>query len=397
MANSKLYIFNPENDLALAYGRENYTAPPFAAKLRNDLQMLPVWYASGEGADYVYSTREGNAQWLSEMSELFGINVGLITDGKLANYHGDFSVWGWSADMRKRLLDRGVEVQQLPSVEQITRLRELSHRSISITFHKRIGELMGGEVLAPVPVELTSLEEVVEFASRYPACYIKAPWSSSGRGVYRVLERESMDFRRWCSGIIARQGSIMCEVPLENLGDFAMEFYCEGGVSRFVGYSLFKNSKQSAFDYGYVTSQVRLRDKLLAIIPDDMLLTKLEGVVNMVVAETIAPHYTGYLGVDMMVYNDNGVKRINPAVEINLRSTMGVLTTVIGERYISANSEGIYRMEYHRDNLKAYARRLEQEFPLVVEDGRIRSGVLMLTPIYTDTAYCAYIKVLETL
>ena len=40
-----IFIFNPENDLALANGGPNYTAPPFAQQLRRDLQLLPAWYA----------------------------------------------------------------------------------------------------------------------------------------------------------------------------------------------------------------------------------------------------------------------------------------------------------------------------------------------------------------
>ena len=31
-----LYVFNPENDLALADGSWNYTAPKYAKKIRND-------------------------------------------------------------------------------------------------------------------------------------------------------------------------------------------------------------------------------------------------------------------------------------------------------------------------------------------------------------------------
>ncbi|MFI3240270.1 MAG: hypothetical protein R3Y22_06750 [Bacteroidales bacterium] len=395
----QLYIFNPENDLALAYGGENYTAPPLATKLRNDLQMLPLWYASGDGVN-IYSTQSDNQEWLNNISKLFNLKATLLTDKSLANFNGDINVWGWSADMRKRLIDRGVNVNQLPKPEYIAKLRELSHRSISITFHKRITELIGYE-LAPIPIEVTTLDDVIAFAMQHPSCYIKAPWSSSGRGIYRALDIDANDFKQWSSGIISRQGSVMCEIPLDNLGDFAMEFYCQDGVSRFVGYSLFQNSVHSAFDFGYLSSPQSIKLKLLELFPNKELLSKLEQVVNDVVTETIAPHYTGYVGVDMMVYSDNGIKRINPAIEINLRTTMGVITTVIGEKLIAKGSEGIYKMEYHNDSkqntLKDYASKLTADFPLVIEDNRIKSGVLFLTPIYADANYCAYIKVLETL
>ena len=41
----RIYLFNPDNDLALAHGGGHYIAPPFAQKMQNDLCALPMWYA----------------------------------------------------------------------------------------------------------------------------------------------------------------------------------------------------------------------------------------------------------------------------------------------------------------------------------------------------------------
>ena len=43
-----MYIFNPENDLALANFSPHFTASASALKMRRDLAMLPVWYAPNE-------------------------------------------------------------------------------------------------------------------------------------------------------------------------------------------------------------------------------------------------------------------------------------------------------------------------------------------------------------
>ena len=43
---SVLYLFNPENDLALANGGKNYTPPPLARTIARDLSTLPLWYAT---------------------------------------------------------------------------------------------------------------------------------------------------------------------------------------------------------------------------------------------------------------------------------------------------------------------------------------------------------------
>ena len=51
----KLFVFNPENDLALANNQWNFIAPASARKMRLDLEMLPVWWTSE--TDWVWVTR----------------------------------------------------------------------------------------------------------------------------------------------------------------------------------------------------------------------------------------------------------------------------------------------------------------------------------------------------
>ena len=46
----EIYIFNPDADLALADGGENYIAPASARLMARDLALLPLWYAeAGSG------------------------------------------------------------------------------------------------------------------------------------------------------------------------------------------------------------------------------------------------------------------------------------------------------------------------------------------------------------
>ena len=41
----KLYVFNPDTDMALANNEENYIAPASARRMAQDLALLPIWYA----------------------------------------------------------------------------------------------------------------------------------------------------------------------------------------------------------------------------------------------------------------------------------------------------------------------------------------------------------------
>ena len=48
-----LYLFNPENDLAIAFGGENYTPPPAAQLIGKELSALPLWYADDDTTIYI--------------------------------------------------------------------------------------------------------------------------------------------------------------------------------------------------------------------------------------------------------------------------------------------------------------------------------------------------------
>ena len=64
----KLYVFNPDADMALADGKENYIAPASARLMARDLALLPLWYA-GVG-DGVLAPSAYNEAFLQRMSDL---------------------------------------------------------------------------------------------------------------------------------------------------------------------------------------------------------------------------------------------------------------------------------------------------------------------------------------
>lgn len=379
-----LYIFNPENDLALAYGEEGYTAPPAARQLRRDLQMLPVWFCEA-GSTVLSQCCEEDAAWLGGISDSFGIDTRCIAINHLQNHTYGYRPWGWSRDLRRRLLNECVPAGQLPTVEQIDRWRELSHRRIS----RRLLRWVSKRVSAPMPElphEAHSVAEVREYEHLHPRCYIKAPWSSSGHGVYRVLEPESRNFAIWTQGVINRQGSIMCEPALEAVQDFAMEYFCRGGEALTVGYSVFGNDAHSAFSSGIVADEATLRGMIVEKLGDGQLLDAVREAVRQFVESEIAPCYEGYLGVDMMVYaTEKGEIRLNPCIELNLRATMGVVTAIFASRYLAPGVRGRFVVEQ--------CGACHAGEPAVIADGRLRGGTLLLTPGYADSRYRARITV----
>lgn len=118
-----LHIFNPENDLALASGLDYYTAPPMAAKLGLDLQMLPAWWAD-DGDRILALPSPQNAQWAEHIHDVFGINIDLIDKNHLQNHTFRYRPWGWNLSLRNQLLSCCVPEEQLPQRADIKNWRE---------------------------------------------------------------------------------------------------------------------------------------------------------------------------------------------------------------------------------------------------------------------------------
>ena len=107
--------------------------------------------------------------------------------------------------------------------------------------------------------------------------------------------------------------------------------------------------------------------------------------------------YTGYLGVDMLVYRrkTNGEFAIHPCIEVNMRYTMGMVALRISQKYLAPNARGDMRITYTNKPGEAYEQHcfMKKAYPLEMKDGKIREGYISLCPVTRETKYRAYILV----
>ena len=394
-----LHIFNPDNDLALASGLDYYTAPPMAAKLGLDLQMLPAWWAD-DGDSILALPSPQNAQWAEHLHDIFGINIDLIDKNHLQNHTFCYRPWGWNLSLRNQLLSCSVPEEHLPQRAEIKNWRELSHRRVTIRIHRRISQLLGSQPY-PTPQEFFSLRDVERFSLEHPRCFLKAPWSSSGKGIFRPTGTDNLTFSYWANGILQRQGSIIAEEAMNKTMDFAMEFRCAERKAEFIGYSIYSNNLHNAFNYGLVANEDVLHQKLCDEIGKNgnEQINRIKAALITTLNEVVAPYYDGFLGIDMLVFlDDSEQKHINPCVEMNLRCTMGVVTSIVGKRFFHPHSIGRYHVEFRKApfDISAYMQQKISEQPPIVEtiNGllKIKSGTILMAPVYPDSRYCAYIE-----
>lgn len=361
-----LHYFNPENDLALAAGTPHYTPPVAALSLGKAGAYLPMWIAGSDGR-YIVSPADND--WIEQCRDTFGITASPFTSADIIN---GCRPWGWSGHVRQHFLDMGIPVTALPSPAEIDRLRQLSHRRLTIKLHNRLSALLPYQ-LPPVPMETDKVADIAAMLDNGEHLFLKSPWSGSGRGILDTAAEPVRQLLRQCTGVIKRQGSIMIEKALDKTLDFAMLFKAEGGKVRFVDYSLFFNDSHDSYAGNLLMNTDDMKEILAVHVPREHIGATAEAL-EQVLTETIGNAYCGYLGIDMMIYNSGSHKSIAPCVEVNLRSTMGVVAHLWRERHLNESSKGIMRIT-PRD-----AACHPSGNNMIIENKRLVSGTVSLSP-----------------
>ena len=357
-----LHIFNPEHDIALAANLSNFTAPHAGRQLRNDLGFLPALWAQEGDRVLVQHEESALKAYRRVCHRLVKLGVSLITNyefqiPKFTTHSSEIVIrnseltsiqpWGWDRAIRRELERNGVPVSLLPTAEQIEQIRQLSHRRTSA----QLLPLLQMEGTVGEAFECTTIEQVEELHRRYGRLVLKAPWSSSGRGVRfcdaeRLNEKGEMRNEKWARNVIASQGSIMAEPYYNKVRDFGMEFEADAeGHIRYLGLSLF-HTVNGAYVGNILATESVKREMISRYIPVSLL----DLVKQRIIERLNLDGYVGPFGIDMMIVKHHPSSllptpspsrtggelhqtssilhhpsslSLHPCVEINLRRTMG--------------------------------------------------------------------------
>lgn len=323
-----LHIFNPEHDIALAANLSNFTAPHAGRQLRHDLGYLPAIWADDEDYVLVEHVEDAQRDFAGVMHRPFDRFVNKHQLAKLGITHVE--PWGWDLALRSFLLRYGVEA--VPTEEEIGVIRDLSHRKYAVDllreleFEGTTGRSWLDDTVIEVQQALRNHHQIV----------VKAPWSSSGRGI-RFIDNELNGYQqRWIQNVIASQGSIVIETYCHKVKDFGMEFESDGqGSVRYLGLSLF-HTENGAYTGNILASEEEKQEMIKRYISEELLVAVREKICSCLGA-LYKGRYAGPFGVDMMVVrgDDNVPFLLNPCVEINLRRTMGHVALALASHYPS--------------------------------------------------------------
>ncbi|MDE6544448.1 MAG: hypothetical protein K2K76_10860 [Muribaculaceae bacterium] len=361
-----LHFFNPGNDLALASGQRYYTPPAAAVTLGHAGTWLPLLL--GNEGDFVLTASEKAptdiyGKWAHGMSAWHGEEPGTLRP------------WGWSPWAMEYAANafrkKGAAWNEAFEKEvDMPRLLELTHRRTSIAVHEALATGL-------TPVEAFSIGEAEAILRSWDKVVGKSPLSGSGRGVFHGSIRSADAFLRRCSATIARQGSVMIEHELVPVTEFAMLFEMkrETGIG-FLGYSLFETSGD-AYTSNILLPDEEIRQRLRELCPAEDF-GALECRVTEAMRHIIGPiPYDGYFGVDMMIYRAETGTAVNPCIEVNMRTTMGVVAWKATHRLLHPASQGRFRL----------AVMPQEPAQAKWRDGRLADGSISLSPADSKVAF----------
>lgn len=291
-----MWVLNVEHDLCLASGERNFIPPRAVVEFAQRCRWIGKYMPVPQGA-------------------------------------GRIVPWGWNMQLKERLLREGVPAAELPSDAELEFIKENSRRELAVELLEHLNGGYDGRIVSSrYRIVAHSLREIEEFLEKMGRVVLKAPLSGSGKGV-RFVTGELMETDRgWCRRTLESQGAVIVEERLDVVQEFAMLFEVGAGGINFLGYSMFYASN-GAYKGNLLASNGYIEEKLAKDVGKNILEGIRENVAGFL-QEKLCGRYTGFVGVDMFLYRGGeGRVMINPAVEINLRMTMGLIARNIFDHH----------------------------------------------------------------
>ena len=291
-----MWVLNVEHDLCLASGERNFIPPRAVVEFAQRCRWIGKYMPVPQGA-------------------------------------GRIVPWGWNMQLKERLLREGVPAAELPSDAELEFIKENSRRELAVELLEYLNGGYDGRIVSSrYRIVAHSLQEIEEFLGKMVRVVLKAPLSGSGKGVRFVTEELMETDRGWCRRTLESQGAVIVEERLDVVQEFAMLFEVGAGGIKFLGYSMFYASN-GAYKGNLLASNGYIEEKLAKDVGKNILEEIRKNVAGFL-QEKLCGRYTGFVGVDMFLYRGGeGRVMINPAVEINLRMTMGLIARNIFDNH----------------------------------------------------------------
>ena len=275
-------------------------------------------------------------------------------------------------------------------------------------------EWLGGEQVTGVGcITAAAIKEQVArcAATGWAQVVVKAGFGAAGQGQVQ-LTPAAVRPDQWAQveRLLAEQGEVVVEPWLDKVVDLSAQLEISApGQARLVGWTRFFTDQRGQYRGSFVSQPTagldqELRRFLSGEGRDQRRLSRLfETLGEFLSARMAASGYVGPVGVDALVFRQQGSLRLKPIVEINPRFTMGRVALGLG-RQINAARTALWLILNRREvesaglgDLAAFAAHLEERHPVERKGDHLSRGVLCTTDPSQAQAFVTLLLVGESL
>lgn len=338
MSDAAIYYFNPTCELAVSNGSFSYMPPLLLQNLESDLSILPFIF--GTEKDFVITENPPSHEFQTTLRKA-GFNLPAFCrltelESLPAGSFGTIIPWGWSPAVHfklKNLKEKcSAEFRNSVVFNWNAEHQLLYERSTSLDFLYKILDknppnwFIGADMCG---IKVESCNEIEILLKKYSELVLKAPVSSSGRGI-QIIRNSKLNSsnRQWISGVLKQQKYLIAEPCLKRLLDLSFQFKIQDNSEvLYLGYSIFETNSNGQYKGTFIHPDLRF---LLPEVDFTELKEKIEITAdilqNALLESEYAKHYRGYLGVDALIFKHNHTWMIQPCIEVNCRINMGILS-----------------------------------------------------------------------
>jgi hypothetical protein len=401
-----IYLFNPTSDFAIANGSPFWQPNKVLQKMEADLSILPSYFA--HPSDYVLVEQIPSENFIGiltktdiDLPEFVFRNNALKNSVFQQLSFGKLIPWGWCPAAHNLLspLKGSVshEFRSSPVFNWTDKSRYYYSREFALQVLNHFQSEFSSENILDKQNSgkiCTTQNEIERLIQQWGQLMIKAPWSSSGRGL-QPITKAPVHPKVWerVMAIIKEQDYLVAEPLLSKTADLAFQFEINKGIVRFIGLSHFFTDQKGQYQGNHLNGMPDIYTHEIKSFILNIRNEIIEGLISVIEKTGLADSYEGFFGVDTLIYTENNRLKINPCLEINLRCNMGLLALHL-EKLLTPFKKGVYRIFFQPGkSFSEFSEEMAKEYPLLIKNQKIQSGYFPLTEPTKDSLFGAYILV----
>lgn len=381
--------------MAVANGSPYYVAPALLREFEEELAPLMMLFSGGK--DWVIRETPVSARFADQMAGFGFPTAEFVPKG----------------EVKARLIERGIEnvtVRPWGNSPAESNFFRFLHPIAKLDWHPAFKELYGRKAAAQfladfirknpmpffpqtdeMPQPITTIAEIELLLKRWETLVLKAPYSSSGRGL-QVIRRQNLNRSnlQWIETTLKQQAYLMVEKWHEKICDLSFQFLLgENGQANNLGPSFFMTNPNGQYtghhlhfsDFGQFPFSENDINKIGRMLCEEL------------AKSAYADFYQGYIGIDALIYKERDMLKFHPCLEVNTRHTMGLVGKQI-EKQLHPEAKGVFRTFFsQKESYAGFAEEMRHKHPPLIVDGKLANGFVSLTNPSLTSRFGAWLEI----